>query len=77
MNYYCLEVTSAGRNEVAISPCVMSEDGHVRLLVENLTESSSYNFTIISNNSIGEQSTAAVLFSKKDRLQLKTQMSIL
>ena len=63
MNAYSLIVTNAEGNEVAMSLCVSSDDGHVHLLVEDLNESSSYNFTIISNNSIGEQSTAAIPFS--------------
>ena len=63
MNSYCLKVTNAEGNEVAMSLCVRSDDRHVHLLVEDLNESSSYNFTIISSNSIGEQSTAAIPFS--------------
>ena len=64
MNSYCVRVTNAEGNKVAKSPCVRSDDSHVNLLVEDLNESSSYNFTIISSNSIGEQSTAAIPFSK-------------
>ena len=64
MNSYCVTVTNAEGNEVAKSPCVRSDDRHVHLLVEELNESSAYNFTIISSNSIGEQSTAAVSFCK-------------
>ena len=60
MNSYCLKVTSAEGNEVAMSPCT-SGDGHVHLLVEDLNENLSFNFTIVSSNSIGEQSTT---FSK-------------
>ena len=45
MNSYCLSVTNAEENEVAVSPCVRS-DGSVHLLVEKLNESSSYMFTI-------------------------------
>ena len=63
MNSYCVKVTNAEGNKVAKSPCVRSDDRHVHLLVEELNESSSYNFTIISNNSIGEQSTTAFPFS--------------
>ena len=73
MNSYRLKVTNAGI-AVAMSPC-RSDDRHVHLLVEDLSESS-YNFTIISSNSIGEQSTAAIPFSKKDMLQQKCQMRI-
>ena len=61
MNTYCLKVASAEGSEVAMSPCDRSEDRLVHLLVENLTEGFSYNFTIISNNSVGEQSTAAAI----------------
>ena len=63
MNSYCLKVTNAEGNEVAMSLCAKSDVRQVHLLVEDLNESSAYNFTIISNNSIGEQSTAAVSFS--------------
>ena len=63
MNSYCLKVTNAEGNKVAMSLCVRSDDRHVHLLVADLSESSSYNFTIISSNSIGEQSTAAIPFS--------------
>ena len=62
MNSYCLKVTNAEGNKVAMSPCI-SDDRYVHLLVEDLNESSSYNFTIISSNSIGELSTAAIPFS--------------
>ena len=63
MNSYCLKVTNAEGNKVAMSFCARSDVRQVHLLVEDLNESSAYNFTIISNNSIGEQSTAAVSFS--------------
>ena len=63
MNSYCLKVTNAEGNKVAKSLCARSDVRQVHLLVEDLNESSAYNFTIISNNSIGKQSTAAVLFS--------------
>ena len=56
-------MTNAEGNEVAMSLCVRSDDRHVHLQVEDLNESSAYNFTIISSNSIGEQSTAAIPFS--------------
>ena len=62
MNSYCLKVTNAEGIAVAMSPCI-SDDRHVHLLVEDLNESSSYKFTIISSNSIGEQSTTAIPFS--------------
>ena len=62
MNSYCFKVTNAEGNEVAMSLSVRSDERHVHLLVEDLNESSSYNFSIISNN-IGEQSTAAIPFS--------------
>ena len=63
MNSYCLKVTNAEGNEVAMSPC-RSDDRHVHLVVEILIKNLSYNFTIITSNSIGEQSTAAIPFSK-------------
>ena len=75
MNTYCLKVTSAEGSEIDMSPCVKSEDRLVHLLVENLPESSSYNFTIISHNSVGEQSTAAVSFCKL-LIQLRCQKRI-
>ena len=62
MNSYCLKVTNADGIEVAMYPCI-SDDRHVHLLVDDLNESSSYNFTIMSSNSIGEQSSAAIPFS--------------
>ena len=62
MNSYSLKVTNAEGITVAMFSCI-SDDRHVHLLVEDLNESSSYNFTIISSNSIGEQSTAAIPFS--------------
>ena len=64
MNTYYLKVASAEGSEVAMSPCVRSEDRLVHLHVQNLPESYSYKFTIISNNSVGEQSTAAIPFRK-------------
>ena len=66
MNSYCLKVTNAEGKKVATSLCVRSDDRHVHLLVEDLNESSSYNFTIESNNSTGEQSTAAIPLSMYD-----------
>ena len=54
MNSYYLKVTSADGNEVAVSACVGC-DNSVILLVENFDLSSFYNFTINSNNRIGEQ----------------------
>ena len=65
MNSYFLKVTSADRNEVAVSPCVGCDDNSVNLLVYNLDKSSFYNFTINSNNSVGEQSTTAASFCKQ------------
>ena len=55
-------MTNAKGNKVAMSPCI-SDDGHVHLLVDDLNGSLPYNFTIVSSNSIGEQSTAAIPFS--------------
>ena len=63
MNSYCLKVTKAEGNKVVMSLSVRSNDRHVHLLVQELNESSSYNFTIISSNSIGEQSTTVFPFS--------------
>ena len=68
-------MTSTEGSEVDMSPCVKSDDTLVHLLVENLPGSSSYNFTIISNNSVGEQSTAAVSFCKP-LIRLRCQKKI-
>ena len=65
VNSYLLTVTSADGNEVAVSPCVGCYDEFVTLLVENLNLSSFYNFTIISSNSIGKQSTKVSPFCKQ------------
>ena len=62
MNSYCLTVTNADGNEVTASPCVGSDNEFV---IENLNMSSFYYFTIISNNSIGEQSTKVAPFCKQ------------
>ena len=64
MNSYYLKVASADGNEVAVSACVGC-DNSVILLVDNLNLSSFYKFIIMSNNSIGEQSTTAASFCKQ------------
>ena len=64
MNSYYLKVASADGNEVDVSACVGC-DNSVILLVENLNLSSFYNFTIKSDNSIGEQSTTAASLCKQ------------
>ena len=66
MNSYCVSVTSAVGNEVAMSPCVRSDDRSVHLLVENLMRNTSYSFSIISNNNVGQQSTSAIFFCKEN-----------
>ena len=77
MNSYCLNVTNAEGNEVAVSPCVRSEDGSVHLLVGNLNGSSSYRFTITSNNKIGTQSTTALSFSKDSIMKCQIRLNII
>ena len=66
MNTYCLSVTSAEGKEVAKFPCVRSDCRSVHLLVENLMWNTSYSFSIISNNDVGQQSTAAIFFCKEN-----------
>ena len=66
---YCLTLTSAEPNEDIISSCVGSDNGSsINLSVENLKFSSFYNFTIVSNNSIGQQSTTAASFCEHTHL---------
>ena len=76
MNSYCLNVTYAEGNEVAVSSCVRSEDGSVHLLAGYLKESSSYMFTITSKNKIGKQSTAAIQFSKDSVMMCQNGLNI-
>ena len=65
MNSYCLKLTSAEPNEDIMPSCVRSDDkSSISISVENLNFSSFYNFTIVSNNSIGQQSTTAASFCK-------------
>ena len=64
VNSYFLKVTNADGNTVAVSPCVECGNS-INLLVKNLNFSSFYNFTIKSNNSIGEQLTTAASFCKQ------------
>ena len=64
MNTYCLSVITAEGNEV-LSHCVRSDNGYINVLVENLVWNTSYNFSIISNNSLGQQSTVAISFCKE------------
>ena len=66
MNSYRVSVTSAEGNEVTIFPCVRSDQKSVNLLVEYLMRNTSYSFSIISNNNLGQQSTAAIVFCKKN-----------
>ena len=66
MNSYRVSVTCAEGNEVTIFPCVRSDQKSVNLLVENLMRNTSYSFSIISNNNLGQQSTAAIVFCKKN-----------
>ena len=66
VNTYCLSVTSAEGKEVTIFPCVRSNGRSVHLLVENLMWNTSYSFSIISNNYVGQQSTAAISFCKEN-----------
>ena len=65
MNTYCLKVTSAEGNELAISSCVRSDDGCIVILVDNLAWNTSYIFYIISKNNIGQQSTAGISLCKE------------
>ena len=65
MNAYCLNVISAEGNEVGMSYCVRSDDGYIRVLVENLARNASYSFSILSNNYIGQYSTAGISFCKE------------
>ena len=64
MNTYCLSVIIAEGNEV-LSRCVRSDDGYIHVLVQNMVWNTSYNFSIISNNSLGQQSTAAISLCKE------------
>ena len=63
MNNYCLSVISA---KVGMSSCVRSDDGNIHVLMKNLVWNTSYNFSIISNNNLGQQSTAAISFCKEN-----------
>ena len=65
MNLYCLNVTSAKGNEVAMPPCVRSDNGYVHVVVKNLVGTTSYNFSIISSNNIDQQSTSEISFCKE------------
>ena len=64
MNIYCLTVTRADGSHIAMSTCVRSDIGFIHVLVENFVWTTSYNFSIISNNNLG-QSTAAIFFCKE------------
>ena len=66
MNTYCLSVTSAEGIEVARSRCVMSSDGYIHVLVDKVVWNTFYNFCIISNNNLGQQSTATMPFCKEN-----------
>ena len=76
MNTYCLSVTTAEGKEVTIFSCVRSDDRSVHLLVEYLMRNTSYSFSIISNNTLGQQSTTAILFCKENLSQSKTFCSL-
>ena len=66
MNTYCLSVSSAEGSEVTMSRCVRSNEEYIHVLVEKLVWNTSYNFSVISNNSLGQQSTAAMSFCKEN-----------
>ena len=66
MNTYCLSVTSADGIEVARSRCVRSSDGYIHVLVEKVVWNISYNFSIISHNNVGQQSTPSMSFCKEN-----------
>ena len=68
MNSYRISVTSAEGNEVEVTifPRVRSDGRSIHSLVENLMRNASYSFSIVSNNSIGQQSTAAIFFCKEN-----------
>ena len=66
MNSYHVSVTSAEGKEITIFPCARSEEISVNFLVENLMRNTSYSFSVISNNNVGQQSTAAIFFCKKN-----------
>ena len=65
MNIYCLNMTRAEGSDIAMATCVRSDNGFVHVLVENLVWMTSYNFSIISNNNLGQQSTTAIIFCKE------------
>ena len=65
MNCYRVGVMSAEGKEITIFPCVKSDGRFVHLLVESLMWNTSYSFSIISNNSVGQQSTALIYFCKE------------
>ena len=65
MNTYCLNVTRADGSDIAMSTCVRSDNGFVHVFVENLVWMTSYNFSIVSDNNLGQQSTAAISFCKE------------
>ena len=66
MNSYRISVTSAEGNEVTIFPCIRADGRSVHLLVENLMRNTSYSFSILFSNNIGQQSTAAIFFCKEN-----------
>jgi len=65
MDLYCLEVINKEGGETAATDCKMSTDGSIVLVAEDFDERTCYSFTIISNNSIG-QSTTAVPYCKQN-----------
>ena len=54
MNSYCISVTSAEGNEVAMFPCFRSDGRSVQLLEENLRQSTLHSFSIISDINSGQ-----------------------
>jgi len=69
MNFFCLDVNNKERNETAMTYCVKSSDGPIYLVAEELNKNTLYIFTIISNNSIEQQSTTAVQFCKHNNFE--------
>ena len=77
MDSYCLTLTSAERNEDIMSSCVGFDNGSsISLSVENLNFSSFYNFTIVFNNSIGQQSTTAASFCEHTHLLVVVEICL-
>jgi len=60
-----LEVKNEEGKETATTSCMMSNDERIILVTDKLDERASYSFIIISNNSIGQQSTTPVRFCER------------